>query len=263
MDILYMMPNQNQRLFINVVHACPNACVFCVDFKGETFYGFDLKGGRARSVEDNVSAIEKYPSRENIKEVYYCGIGEPLLLYDLVIESVPSVRTLFLKETVIAINTSGTCYLRDQRVDFAGLFDLIQISLNAESEKKYNLICRPKAKGTYAALKSFLQALRDYIECYNIECRVELMVVDLLEFETLPESDGRLYDVPRPNIEACKKIADGLNWPLKVKSLIKDCEYMKWKVFAEDIRIHCQLTCDSNSCEECHVKEFACTGFGA
>ncbi len=43
MDIVYSMPEQQHRMFINIVHACPNACFFCVDFKGETFCGFDLQ----------------------------------------------------------------------------------------------------------------------------------------------------------------------------------------------------------------------------
>lgn len=37
------MPGQPYRMFVNVVHACPNACFSCVDFKGDTFYGFDRK----------------------------------------------------------------------------------------------------------------------------------------------------------------------------------------------------------------------------
>src|SRR5687767_14584700 len=117
MDIVYAMPGSPTRLFINVVHACPNACFFCVDFKGDAFYGFDLKTGRHPSADEIVRAVELHPAREGIREVYYCGIGEPLLRYDVVVGTVDAVRKL-LPRAVMAINTSGTFYLRHRRLDF-------------------------------------------------------------------------------------------------------------------------------------------------
>lgn len=163
MDVVYAMPGQPHRMFINIVHACPNACLFCVDFKGETFYGFDLKTGTAPTTAEIVSAVRACPDRSRVREVYYCGIGEPLLLYDRVVESAPRIRELLEPTAILAINTSGTFYLRHRRVDFASLFDLVQVSLNAENEEKYNLICRPKVPGAYDALIQFLYDLRDFL----------------------------------------------------------------------------------------------------
>lgn len=236
MDVVYAMPGQQHRMFINVVHACPNACFFCVDFKGRTFYGFDLKGDRAPTTDEIVAAVRAYPDRRSVKEVYYCGIGEPLLLYDRVVESVPQVRALFRPETILAVNTSGTFYLRHRRVGFAGLFDLIQVSLNAENEEKYNLICRPKVQGAYKALMGFLHDLRDFLDRTASTCRVELTVVDPSEAEYLPERERTLPGVPRPDIDECREIAATFGWPLKVKRLIRDCERQEWRPFAESVR---------------------------
>lgn len=236
MDIIYFLPNQPHRIFINIVHACPNACFFCVDFKGNTFYGFDLTRGKSPTIEEIVAALQAYPFRSSVREIYYCGIGEPLLLYDHVLSSVHRVRECFQSDAVVAINTSGTFYLRHQRVDFADSFDLIQISLNAENEEKYNQICRPKVKGAYKALMKFLADLRTHIDRTGANCRVELTIVDPEKVEHLPERERGMADIPRPDVEACKKIAKNLGWPLKVKTLIKDCENSEWQTFAGQFR---------------------------
>jgi TatD family-associated radical SAM protein len=236
MDVVYAMPGQPYRLFLNVVHACPNACLFCVDFKGDMFYGFDLKHGRWPTGQEIIAAVAAYPSRQSVREVYYCGIGEPLLLYNTVMETVDDIRALFPSHTTIAINTSGTFYLRHPRVDFARKFDLIQVSLNAENEEKYNLICRPKVKGAYKALMAFLYDLRDFIDQSGIACRVELSVVDPFDVEYLPAQERLVPNTPRPDLDACLLIADSFRWPLKVKKLIKDCEHEEWKEFAVSFR---------------------------
>jgi TatD family-associated radical SAM protein len=237
MDIVYAMPGHQHRMFINVIHACPNACFFCVDFKGDTFYGFELKNGRAATIDEIVGAVERYPFRTAVREAYYCGIGEPLLAYDRVVASVVRVRDLLAPGAVVAINTSGTFYLRHQRVDFASQFDLIQVSLNAENEDKYGLICRPKVKGAYGALMTFLHDLREYIDRTGASCRVELTVVDPSEAAYLPERERGVTTVPGPDVGACQRIAKGFGWPLKVKKLIRDCERGEWADFAASARI--------------------------
>lgn len=236
MDIVYAMPEQRHRLFVNVIHSCPNACFFCIDFKGSTFYGFDLKRGRSATADEIVSAIEKFPYRCDIKEIYFCGIGEPLLLYDRVVESAVRIRPKFKPNVVLAINTSGTFYLKHQRVDFASKFDLIQISLNAECEEKYNLICRPKVQGAYQALMNFLVALHEFLARTEARCRVELSVVDTSGLLDLPEASRLRQDVPIPDIEACSRIAAGFGWPLKVKKPMEGWDNSEWDGFAGRIR---------------------------
>src|SRR5258706_12471650 len=182
------MPGQRHRLFINVIHACPNACRFCVDFKGETFYGFDLKHGHSATVDEIVSSVREYSLIDQVSEIYFCGIGEPLLRYDVVTECAGYFRRMLPPRIRLCINTSGTFYHWTPHVDFAGNFDLIQVSLNAENEEKYNRICRPKFAGAYQVLMEFLKRLRSFLEETGALCRVELSVVDTSEIEHLPQS---------------------------------------------------------------------------
>lgn len=236
MEILYTMPGSSSRLFINIVHACPNACLFCVDFKGDTFYGFNLKGGKPVKSKEVISAISKLQNRESIQQVFVCGIGEPLLLYDTVIEVAKKIRQYFNPNTVIAINTSGTHYLRIPQVDFSRYFDLIQVSLNAENEEKYNQICRPKIGGAYRAMMCFLDHLKNFIAENALSCKVELTVVDTSNHDFLPDKEKGNLNIPIPDIEKCKEIAASFNWPLKVKPLIEDCENDQWTLFADTTR---------------------------
>jgi TatD family-associated radical SAM protein len=236
MDIVYAMPGQQHRLFINVVHACPNACIFCVDFKGDAFYGFDLKRGKHPKADEIIAAVDDYPLKTVVREVYYCGIGEPLLRYDTVMDTVESVRKALKPGALVAINTSGTFYIRYPRIEFVDRFDLIQVSLNAENEAKYNAICRPKHPGAYRALMSFLHDLRAFLDRTGSRCRVELSVVDTSDRAHLPASERNRSAVPQPDIDACAKFAAEFGWPLKVKSLLKDCEDERWAGFAATTR---------------------------
>lgn len=236
MDVLYGMPGHDHRLFINVVHACPNACYFCVDFIGDSFYGFDLKLGKQPSADEIVSAVEHYADIDRVREVYYCGIGEPLLRYQAILESAPRVRKLLPPGAKLAINTSGTFFLRHRRVDFAEHFDLIQVSLNAESEEKYNQICRPKHAGAYEAMMSFLRELRRFLDETNSACHVELSVVDASQREHLPSSEQGMLNLPQPDVDACRLIASGFRWPLKVKPLMRGAGDSTWEDFADAVR---------------------------
>jgi cyclic pyranopterin phosphate synthase len=236
MDIVYGMPGHASRLFINVIHACPNACYFCVDFKGDTFYGFDLKTGPMPTADEIVEAAKQYSSRQSVSEVYYCGIGEPLLRYETVVETARRIRDLFSPSTILAVNTSGTFYLRNPQVDFASSFDLIQVSLNAESEEKYNLICRPKVRGAYRAMMAFLRHLRRFLDESRSNCRVELSVVDPSDVQHLPARERTGVLPPKPDFDECRRIASDLGWPLKIKTLMKDCERRDWSNFADSVR---------------------------
>ena len=226
------VPGQSHRMFINVVHACPNACLFCVDFKGDMFYGFDLKKGHPATADEIIDAVKRYRLLRDVRQVYFCGIGEPLLRYDAVVESAMRLRPLFACEAMLAVNTSGTFYNWTPSVDFARHFDLVQVSLNAENEEKYNQICRPKFRGAYQTLMSFLRHLRRFIDESCISCRVELTVVDTSETQFLPKREwGR--NTPKPDLEACRKIAEGFRWPLKTKRLLRDCEQIEWQSFSQ------------------------------
>ncbi|MEW6156570.1 MAG: radical SAM protein [Verrucomicrobiota bacterium] len=236
MEIVYAMPHQRHRVFVNVIHACPNACLFCVDFKGDTFYGFDLKRGHPATAEQIVEAVKNYPLLRQVTQVYFCGIGEPLLRYEVVVQAATYLRSILSRDVMLAINTSGTFYRWHPRVDFAYRFDLIQVSLNAENETKYNQICRPKFSGAYQALMAFLHHLKHFIDESNAQCRVELTVVDTTEVQYLPEKERKHSNAPKPDLRVCREIAASFGWPLKVKSLIRDCDSGHWQRFADELR---------------------------
>lgn len=216
------MPGQSHRLFINFIYACPNSCFFCVDFKGDTFYGFDLKRGKRPTQADILAALNQFENKRDIKEIYFCGIGEPLLVYDLVLEVAKRTREIFGNKVLLGINTSGTFFKANPEVGFCKYFDIVQVSLNAENELKYNEICRPKFKGAYKTVMHFLNALKKYIVENQIPVKVELSVVDTSNGTHLPKWASDNGDIPLPDFDKCKVIADGFGWDLKIKTLLED-----------------------------------------
>lgn len=220
-NVAYSMPGQPHRLFLNVVYACPNACTFCVDFVGDTFFGQDLKTGRATTSSELVAAYRQVSDERPISEVYFCGIGEPLLRYDTIVEAARGIRRSGGPALTMALNTSGTFYAFRKQLDFVKYFDLLQVSLNAESAEKYELICRPKIKNSFLTLIQFLRDLRRYLDSSCAQTRVELTIVDTSEGNTMPDY-AHLDLGPAPDLDACHRLACELGFPLKVKSLIRD-----------------------------------------
>ncbi|MGM0771218.1 MAG: TatD family nuclease-associated radical SAM protein, partial [Halobacteriota archaeon] len=90
-------------------------------------------------------------------EVVFTGFGEATLRFDVLLEI-----TRWLRERGVRtrLDTNGHAQLlypeRDVVAELkeAGL-DELSVSLNAESEKKYNEICRPAFEGSYDAMLDF------------------------------------------------------------------------------------------------------------
>ena len=158
-----------------------------------------------------------------IHEIYFCGIGEPLLKYDTVKAVAEHLRRSFGNTIFLGINTSGTYYHKIKSVDFARYFDLIQVSLNAENEARYNEICRPKIGGMYSTVLKFLDHLKEYQNSEKLKARIELSAVDTSNVDQLPKRE-RNAGIKNANFEECKKIANHFGWDFKVKALIENCE---------------------------------------
>lgn len=235
MDIVYAMPGQPHRLFVNPVHACPNRCTFCVDFHADTFFGFDLKHGRPAPSPDLAEAVLRHSTIADVEEIYFCGVGEPLLRYDAVVQAATALRAS-LPDVMLAINTSGTHYRRERRLDFVDVFDLVQVSLNAESSEKYDALCRPRFEGAFRTVLEFLEAATARIRDTSSHCRMELSIID---FRRADELLGQLAPPAEalPSPSACEDIARSLGWPLKIKPLMDDFGAQTWKPFADGVRL--------------------------
>ncbi len=161
-SILYEVHN---GIYVNLTNRCPCACVFCL-----------------RNTTDKVGRsdrlwLTKEPSVEEIKaefacrdiakyeEVVFCGFGEPTERLSDLLEIAAFVKKTYGKP--IRINTNGLGDLVNGRSiapEFAGLIDVVSISLNTPSEARYMEQVRPRfGAGSYQALLSFAKQCTEYV----------------------------------------------------------------------------------------------------
>ncbi len=187
------------KLYVNVTNRCSCNCTFCIRRNGD-------------SVGDNGSLwLEHEPSFEEIVQAYeavqpsgcpeviFCGYGEPLERLDIVLQTCGYLRRV--SNMKIRINTNGLSDLINGRPTahlLKGLVDTVSISLNAANAEDYQRLCRP-AFGE-AAFEAMLRFAKD---CKQAVPKVVFSVVDV---------------IPAKEIEACKRIAEELDIPLRVRA---------------------------------------------
>jgi len=167
-------------LYVNVVpeYSCVNSCRFCSRTDAmqglpniyEKKAGANLYLAKAPSVEEVVREVQRNMTRRT-KEVAFVGLGEPLLQFELVRDSIAGIRSKGYRRNV-RIDTNGLvknwygpfafeCLELIDRspareLKQAGL-DEIRISVNATSEEEYQNLCRPRYENVFEGLCEFVR----------------------------------------------------------------------------------------------------------
>lgn len=144
------------NLYLNITNRCSGDCVFCIRNFADGVYGYNLILSKDPSEEEIIAELE---SKDLLKynEVVFTGFGEPTCRYDIVLRV-----TGWLHERGVRsrLDTNGHAALlqpgRDVVAELkaAGL-DAVSVSLNAESEDRYNELCRPAFADAYQAMLDF------------------------------------------------------------------------------------------------------------
>jgi TatD family-associated radical SAM protein len=99
--------------------------------------------------------------RKLVEEFVFCGIGEPLMYLDKVLDITKHIKKEYHKP--VRINTNGQAYLIYPKrkvvkeLEESGV-DSISISLNAFDSKGYNLLHKPKhKKGAFDSVLKFVK----------------------------------------------------------------------------------------------------------
>ena len=186
------------NVYLNITNKCPCACTFCIRSQKDAI-------GSANSLwlehnptfEEVKSALDNY-NLDNCKEIIFCGYGEPTNSYDVLIETAKYIRENYKIKT--RINTNGLGNLVNNKniaEELCQNIDAVSISLNCSNKEDYFKVVRPKF-----GIESF-DAMLDFArDCKKYTDNVMLSVVDVIGEE---------------EIEKCKKIADSLNIPLRVR----------------------------------------------
>lgn len=200
MTITYRVKN---GLYVNITNECTNRCEFCIRNNGPGAYGSDSLWLEREPTREEVLADIERQNPENFEEIVFCGYGEPTCRLHDMLWICRQIRARW-KNIRIRLNTNGHAslfYGEDTTPLFAGLFDVVSISLNAADAQTYDKICRSiyREEAFYGVLK-FARDIKKYVPC------VILTVVA-----------GFISD---EEIKKCARIAEELGVKLRVRSYI-------------------------------------------
>ncbi|WP_164997850.1 TatD family nuclease-associated radical SAM protein [Methanolobus psychrotolerans] len=183
------------NLYLNITNQCSASCVFCIRNICDGVYGYNLRLSREPTEEEIIKDLEGLDLTK-YKEIVFTGFGEPTCRFDTVLHI---TNWLHKKRIHVRLDTNGHAALmypgRDVVTELkeAGL-DAVSVSLNAESEEKYNQLCKPAFEGSYQALLDFTKKSIDS----GIKTRMTVVSqpdIDISECERIATSLGASFRV--------------------------------------------------------------------
>lgn len=186
-------------LYLNVTNRCTNACSFCIRNGHDTVGDSDVLWLTSEPTADDLWTSLLQEMLPETQEIVFCGYGEPLMRYDVVLDLCRRIRSHY--DLPIRINTNGHGDLiagQPLAPLLHGLVDVVSVSLNAPNAKRYDEICAPVYHDAYAAVLAFA-----------VSCK-----------ETVPTVCFSVVDQPltEDEISACQEVADRLGIPLRVRA---------------------------------------------
>ena len=198
-ESLKVEPTALRGLYVNLTNRCNCDCVFCLRGKKSMAAEASLWLEREPTLEEVKAAFDAAPWQV-VKEVVFCGFGEPTIRLAELVELLAYVKKI-RPQMPTRLNTNGLGELyhgREIAADFAGILDTASISLNAATAEKYFKLTRA-AYGlqSFDAMLTFAEHMKNFVP------HVVLTVVDKV---TSPEE-----------IIACQKICDERGLILRVR----------------------------------------------
>ena len=199
-ESLRVQPEGKRNLYVNITNHCNCACTFCLRTMKHMAEQSSLWfKGQEPTVEEVKAALATVPW-DYIKEVVFCGFGEPTMRLDVLLELLRYVKQQH-PELPTRLNTNGLGELENGHefaAEFKGILDTVSISLNASNAERYLELTRSKfGIGSYDAMLNFAQNCKPYVP------NVVLTIVDHVEG---PEE-----------IAKCRKICEERGLTLRVR----------------------------------------------
>ena len=199
-ESLKRRPEGKRGLYVNITNECPCACTFCLRTMKDMPEDMSLwLGGKEPTVEEVKAALLAAPW-DYVKEVVFCGFGEPTMRLADLIELLRFVKEQH-PDLPTRVNTNGLGELEhgcEFAERFAGLLDTVSISLNASNAERYLALTRSKfGISSYEAMLTFAEHCKPYVP------NVILTVVEKVE--------------DAEEIALCRKICDERGLTLRVR----------------------------------------------
>ncbi len=172
-----VQPEGKRNLYVNLTNRCNCACVFCLRNMKKMAEESSLWLREEPSVEEVKAALDAVPWAY-IKEVVFCGFGEPTQRQEALVELLRYVKAKH-PDMATRLNTNGLGeleYGREIAADYEGILDTISISLNASNADRYLELTRAKyGIGSYEGMLVFAEHSTKYVP------NVVMTIVDKVE----------------------------------------------------------------------------------
>ena len=185
-------------VYINLTNRCTNDCTFCVRNNHDGVGGYHLVLDKEPTAKDIIEELEK---RDNVAKVVFCGLGEPTMSLDVMLEVARYLKT---RGSYIRLNTNGQAnafagYNIAKRL--SGFVDAVSISLNAPNAREYQKHCRSiYGEKAYEYVKEFAKA------CLDEGIDTVLSVVDI---------------IGEKEVQECREVAESIGARFRVRKYIE------------------------------------------
>lgn len=197
-SVAYRYAPRLDTVFLNITNRCSNSCSFCVRNSNPGLSGYTLWLGR-EPTHDEIWTAFQHEVKTSDREVVWCGFGEPTIRLDTVLDLTKRIRQVY-PNLKVRLDTDGLASLRNKgrnvakELSEAGIH-YVSISLNAETQEKYERLCRPSLSGSFQAVLDFARDCRKHMS------HVRLTVVNLEGID----------------IHKCREIAEDLSCDFEVR----------------------------------------------
>ena len=199
----YLLDN---NMYINLTNLCTNDCIFCIRSLNEEVAGSNLNLSSENISYDEVITQIKEKMTPEIKEIVFCGYGEPLLKLEL-IKKIASFTKEKYPQIPTRINTNGQAnviYKKNIIPEIKGLIDKVSISLNSDNAKQYQELSKSKfGEDVYEEIKSFAKL------CVESSIDTTMSIVTGYQDNIV-------------NVDNCKQIAKELGVKLRIREWLDE-----------------------------------------
>lgn len=159
---------RRDALYLNITNRCSNDCIFCVRRgPGFSLAGFPMGLTREPTQDEVLQEVERVRAGagpDRLREVVFCGFGEPTFRLDVLSHVGRDLRSRGFR---VRLNTNGQAALlagRDPFPHLEGALDAVNVSLNAPDPATYLRVCQPvHGPAAWPALLSFARVAADRI----------------------------------------------------------------------------------------------------
>lgn len=174
--------------YLNVSNRCNLYCHFCPRMENDwnvKGYELSLKGEpTAQELIEAAGDVSQY------REIVFCGLGEPTIRLDTIIEVGKKLRA---KGARIRLNTNGLgnqYHGRDITPELKGAVDVMSISLNAQDAATYEKHCLPRKPNSYEAMLEFVRCAKAQGFEISLTAIAGLEGVDMVACEQIARDMG-------------------------------------------------------------------------